>query len=44
MARPIDAYWRVKSGHHFCIFRKLSDGDIEVIRILSERMDIDRHL
>ncbi|MBY0619753.1 type II toxin-antitoxin system RelE/ParE family toxin [Sphingomonas ursincola] len=44
LARPIDAFWRVKSGHHVCIFRKLSDGDIEVIRILHERMDIDRHL
>jgi|JI8StandDraft_2_1071088.scaffolds.fasta_scaffold65247_5 toxin ParE1/3/4 len=44
LARPIDAYWRVKSGHHFCIFRKLPDGEIEVIRILHERMDIDRHL
>lgn len=44
LARPIDAYWRVKSGHHICIFRKLPDCDIEIIRILHERMDIDRHL
>lgn len=44
MARPIDAFWRIKSGRHICIFRKLPDGDIEVIRILHERMDIDRHL
>lgn len=44
LVRPIDAYWRVRSGHRFCIFRKLPDGDIEVIRILHERMDIDRHL
>ncbi len=42
--RAVDDYWRIKSGHHLCIYHKLPDGEIEVIRILHERMDINRHL
>jgi len=36
-------YWRIKSGHHMCYFTRRSDG-IRVIRILHERMDVDRRL
>lgn len=44
LVHPLDRVWRVKSGRHVCIFRKLPDNEIEVIRILHEQMDIDRHL
>lgn len=37
---PLDKVWRIKSGHHVCIFQKMPDGDIEVIRVLHERMDV----
>lgn len=40
LIRPIDDVWRIKSGHHVCIFRRLPDGDIEVVRVLHERMDV----
>ena len=44
LVRQLEGFWRIKSGHHVCVFRRLSDGEIEVIRILHERMDIGRHL
>ncbi|MFN6952909.1 MAG: type II toxin-antitoxin system RelE/ParE family toxin [Albidovulum sp.] len=44
VVRPIDGVWRVKSGRHLCIFRKLPGEEIEVIRVLHEQMDVDRHL
>lgn len=44
LVREFEDFRRIKSGHHLCIFRKLADGGIEVIRVLHERMDIDRHL
>lgn len=42
--RAVDGYWRIRSGHHLCIYHKLPDGEIEIIRILHERMDIRQHL
>jgi toxin ParE1/3/4 len=44
MVRVIDALWRMKSGRHLCVFAKLDDGTIEVIRVLHERRDIRSHL
>lgn len=44
LVRGLDDVWRIRSGNHLCIFRKLPDDEIEVIRVLHERMDIDRHL
>lgn len=40
LIRPLDNIWRIKSGHHVCIFQKLPNDDIEVIRVLHERMDV----
>ncbi|HEY7808561.1 MAG TPA: type II toxin-antitoxin system RelE/ParE family toxin [Croceibacterium sp.] len=44
LVRPIDDKWRIKSGRHVCFFRKPTEGKIEVIRILHERMDPSLHL
>lgn len=41
LVRPLDKIWRIKSGHHVCIFQRIPDDDIEVIRVLHERMDVD---
>lgn len=40
LVRPLDKVWRIKSGHHLCIFSRLPGGGIEIIRILHERMDV----
>lgn len=42
--RPIDQYWRIRSGHHLCVFERLDDDSIYVIRVLHERMDVKRQL
>lgn len=42
IAQPIDALWKIRSGHHLCIFSKEADASISVIRILHERMDVIR--
>lgn len=44
LAQPIDGLWRIRSGHHLCVFEKLGDGSIYVIRVLHERMDVKRQL
>lgn len=44
LIRPLDKVWRIKSGHHLCIFQTLPNGDIEIVRILHERMDAGTHL
>jgi toxin ParE1/3/4 len=44
LVRPIDGLWRIKSGHHLCIFRWEGDAAIVVVRMLHERMDVARHL
>ena len=44
LVRPLDAYLRIKSGHHVCIFRKQPDGQIVVVRVLHERMDVKTKL
>ena len=44
LVRPIDGLWRLKSGLHLCIFRRDSDSEIVVVRVLHERMDVARHL
>jgi toxin ParE1/3/4 len=36
-------YYKYPSGSHF-LFYRLIDGGIDVVRILHERMDFDRHL
>lgn len=44
LARSIDGRWRIRSGHHLCVFEKRGDGAIYVIRVLHERMDVKRQL
>jgi toxin ParE1/3/4 len=44
LARPIDGLWRIRSGQHLCVFEKLGDKSIYVIRVLHERMDVKRQL
>jgi toxin ParE1/3/4 len=34
----------VKAGHHLIFFKTITDGDVLIVRILHERMDIKRHL
>jgi toxin ParE1/3/4 len=36
-------YYKYQSGSHFLFYRITSDG-IDVVRILHERMDFERHL
>ncbi len=33
----------IKSGHHLIFFKRIADGDVLIVRILHERMDIKRH-
>ncbi|MBB5707734.1 type II toxin-antitoxin system RelE/ParE family toxin [Sphingopyxis panaciterrulae] len=40
IAQPIDELWKIRSGHHLCLFAKEADDVIWVIRILHERMDV----
>lgn len=44
VAQPIDELWKIRSGHHLCVFATEGDGLVWVIRILHERMDVKRHL
>ncbi len=33
-----------KVGHHIVFYKKIEDGSIQVVRILHEKMDYQRHL
>jgi toxin ParE1/3/4 len=44
LVRPIDDLWRLKTGHHLCIFKREGDASIFVVRVLHERMDVARQL
>lgn len=33
----------IKAGHHLIFFNRIADGDVLIVRILHERMDIKRH-
>ena len=44
LVRPLDRYWRIKSGHHFCVFHKDTADRIVVVRVLHQRRDVRRHL
>ncbi|MEO5598049.1 MAG: type II toxin-antitoxin system RelE/ParE family toxin [Novosphingobium sp.] len=44
LVRPVDKFWRIRSGHHLCVFQPQDDGTIYVIRVLHERVDVKRHL
>ena len=33
----------VKDGYHLIFFKTITDGDVLIVRILHERMDIKRH-
>lgn len=44
LVRPLDRYFRIRSGHHFCVFRKDEAGCIVVVRMLHERQDVERQL
>lgn len=44
LVRPVDDLWRIKAGHHLCIFQREGDNTIFVVRVLHERMDVVRHL
>ena len=41
IVQPIGNEWKVRSGHHLCIYSKQADDLIWVIRVLHERMDVD---
>jgi toxin ParE1/3/4 len=36
-------YWKIPCGSHF-LFYRLTDEGIDVVRILHERMDFERHI
>lgn len=38
-----EGYYKYRSGSHVIFFRRMDDG-IDVVRILHERMDFERHL
>lgn len=38
-----DGYWRYGAGSHVIFYRQ-SDVALDIIRILHQRMDVDRHL
>jgi toxin ParE1/3/4 len=40
LVRPLDRYWSIKSGNHFCVFRRDMAGQIIVLRVLHERRDM----
>lgn len=45
--RPVDirpGYHRCPSGAHVLYFRTADDGQIVIIRVLHQRMDVNRHL
>lgn len=48
LSRPADhvrpGYHRAEVGSHILFFRRGEAGGIDIIRILHQRMDIDRHL
>jgi len=44
IAQPIDELWKIRSGHHLCVFAKEDEGMVWVIRILHERMDVKLRL
>ena len=33
----------IKAGHHLIFFKYIDDGNVLIVRILHERMDIKRH-
>ena len=37
-------YRKARVGHHFLYFVVAADGDIEIVRILHERMDVEARL
>jgi len=37
-------YRKVRSGSHVVFFKTINDGVIDVVRILHQKMDFDRHL
>ncbi len=34
----------IKTGHHIIFFKRITNGDVLIVRILHERMDIKRHI
>jgi toxin ParE1/3/4 len=39
-----DEMFRARQGRHFIIFREEVDGGVLIVRVLHERMDVDRHV
>jgi toxin ParE1/3/4 len=37
-------YYKYKIGKHFIFYRMISKDDIEIVRILHQKMDIESHL
>ncbi|MDR0321688.1 MAG: type II toxin-antitoxin system RelE/ParE family toxin [Treponema sp.] len=37
-------YYKYKIGKHFIFYRLVSKSDIEIVRILHQKMDIESHL
>jgi toxin ParE1/3/4 len=42
--RVTDKVGRVKQPRHFLMYRARTDGTIEILRVLHDRMDLARHL
>lgn len=39
-----EGYWKLLVGSHVVFYRKPDAGTVDIIRILHQRMDVDRHL
>jgi toxin ParE1/3/4 len=37
-------YYKLAAGSHMLFYRMITDGVIDVVRVLHQRMDVDRHL
>ncbi|WP_433603730.1 type II toxin-antitoxin system RelE/ParE family toxin (plasmid) [Nocardia sp. CA-135953] len=37
-------YLKLAAGSHMLFYRVTADGEVDVVRVLHQRMDIDRHL
>lgn len=44
IAQRIDRFWKMRSGHHLCIFDKEAEDRIWIVRILHEWMDLAQNL
>ena len=38
-----DDLYGLRSGHHIIFYKNIDDGDVFIVRILHEKMDLKRH-